>query len=82
VLVLRDTTERPEAIEAGTVKLIGTDRLRVYEETALLLTNRTEYDKMANACNPYGDGQAAQRIVAAILWQYGLSAICPEQFIM
>jgi UDP-N-acetylglucosamine 2-epimerase (non-hydrolysing) len=80
VLVLRDTTERPEAIAAGTVKLIGTDRRRVYEETTLLLANCTEYDKMANACNPYGDGQAARRIVNAILWRYGLSADRPEQF--
>ncbi|HEY3425846.1 MAG TPA: UDP-N-acetylglucosamine 2-epimerase (non-hydrolyzing), partial [Negativicutes bacterium] len=81
VLVLRDTTERPEAIEAGTVKLIGTEKSRVYQETQLLLADRAEYDRLATACNPYGDGQAAQRIVQAILWKYGLVAAPPELFL-
>lgn len=80
VLVLRDTTERPEAIEAGTVKLIGTDKERVYRETRLLLDNGDEYHRMANACNPYGDGQAARRIVQAILWKYGFSQEKPDNF--
>ena len=80
VLVLRDTTERPEAIEAGTVKLIGTDKNRVYNEAHLLLADRTEYDRMANACNPYGDGQAARRIVETILCKYGFSEQQPDQF--
>ncbi|MBP2627181.1 MAG: UDP-N-acetylglucosamine 2-epimerase [Firmicutes bacterium] len=80
VLVLRDTTERPEAIEAGTVKLIGTDKDRVYNEARLLLANRNEYDRMANACNPYGDGQAARRIVETILWKYGFLKEQPDQF--
>jgi len=80
VLVLRDTTERPEAIDAGTVKLIGTDKKRVYNETRLLLADRSEYDRMANACNPYGDGQAARRIVETILWKYGFIKKQPEQF--
>lgn len=80
VLVLRDTTERPEAIEAGTVKLIGTDKDRVYHEAHLLLANRNEYDSMANACNPYGDGQAARRIVETILWKYGFYKEQPDQF--
>lgn len=80
VLVLRDTTERPEAIDAGTVKLIGAARRRVYEETANLLTNRIEYQHMANACNPYGDGRAAKRLVDFILWKYGLSATRPLEF--
>ncbi|MBC8015710.1 MAG: UDP-N-acetylglucosamine 2-epimerase (non-hydrolyzing) [Sporomusaceae bacterium] len=80
VLVLRDTTERPEAIEAGTVKLIGTDKERVYNEARLLLADRSEYDCMANACNPYGDGQAARRIVETILWKYGFAPKQPEQF--
>lgn len=80
VLVLRDTTERPEAIAAGTVKLIGTDKERVYNEARLLLANKREYDSMANACNPYGDGHAAQRIVETILWKYGFSKKQPEQF--
>ena len=80
VLVLRDTTERPEAIAAGTVKLIGTDKDRVYHEARLLLANKNEYDQMANACNPYGDGQAARRIVETILWKYGFSKAEPDQF--
>lgn len=80
VLVLRDTTERPEAIEAGTVKLIGTDKERVYREAQLLLADKNEYDRMANACNPYGDGQAARRIVETILWKYGCIEKQPDQF--
>ena len=80
VLVLRDTTERPEAIEAGTVKLIGTDKERVYSEARLLLADRSEYDCMANACNPYGDGHAARRIVETILWKYGFTPKQPDQF--
>lgn len=66
VLVLRDTTERPEAVKAGTVKLVGTSRQRVYEETRLLLSNTAEYDKMARSVNPYGDGKASLRIVKVI----------------
>jgi len=80
VLVLRDTTERPEAIAAGTVKLIGTDKERVYAEARLLLADKDEYDRMANACNPYGDGQAAKRIVETILWKYKFVSKQPEQF--
>ena len=80
VLVLRDTTERPEAIAAGTVKLIGTDRDRVYKEARLLLSDSHEYERMATACNPYGDGQAARRIVETILWKYGFRTELPEQF--
>lgn len=80
VLVLRDTTERPEAIEAGTVKLIGTDRERVYTETRKLLSHEEEYSRMANACNPYGDGAAARRIVEFILWRYGLSSTRPDSY--
>ncbi|HWR44374.1 non-hydrolyzing UDP-N-acetylglucosamine 2-epimerase [Sporomusa sp.] len=79
VLVLRDTTERPEAVSAGTVKLIGTDRDRVYAETKALLTNDREYQQMANAVNPYGDGQASSRIVKAILHKYGLVSR-PDEF--
>ena len=80
VLVLRDTTERPEAIDAGTVKLIGTDKMKIYNEAKLLLSNKKEYERMANACNPYGDGQAARRIVEAILWKHGLRSEKPESF--
>ena len=66
VLVLRDTTERPEALDAGTVKLIGTEMEKVYGATKLLLTDDAEYKKMATAENPYGDGHAAERIVKII----------------
>lgn len=68
VLVLRDTTERPEGIEAGTVKLVGTNEERVYSEFCLLLDSREEYEKMAKAKNPYGDGFASKRIVREILY--------------
>jgi len=66
VLVLRETTERPEAVEAGTVKMVGTSESRIYEEGAKLLEDQTAYKKMAQAINPYGDGKASERIVAAI----------------
>ena len=66
VLVLRDTTERPEAIDAGTVKLIGTDKARIYNEAKLLIADKDEYEKMANACNPYGDGHACERIAGIL----------------
>lgn len=81
VLVLRDTTERPEAVEAGTVKLIGTDEKVVYDEARKLLTDQKEYNSMAEACNPYGDGRASQRIVQAILYKYGLTQEKPDRFI-
>lgn len=81
VLVLRDTTERPEAVTAGTVKLIGTAQDSVYHEARLLLADKKEYDHMANACNPYGDGLAARRIVQTILWKYGFSDVWPDQFV-
>ncbi|MGI6434115.1 MAG: non-hydrolyzing UDP-N-acetylglucosamine 2-epimerase [Syntrophomonadaceae bacterium] len=67
VLVLRDTTERPEAVTAGTVKLVGTNRRIIYEETKKLLTDPREYEKMARAINPYGDGKAARRIVRELV---------------
>lgn len=67
VLVLRDTTERPEGIEAGTLKLVGTDEETIYNETKKLLENKEEYDKMSTSSNPYGDGHASERIVDAII---------------
>ena len=67
VLVLRAVTERPEAVAAGTVRLVGTDRTQIVEWTRRLMDNPDEYDKMAKAVNPYGDGHAAERIVAALL---------------
>lgn len=66
VLVMRDVTERTEGIEAGTAKLIGTDRQRIVREVSILLAEEEEYRKMTQACNPYGDGQASPRIVAAL----------------
>ena len=66
VLVMRDTTERPEAVEAGTVKLVGTDKARIVNEVNNLLTNDQEYQSMSRAHNPYGDGKACERIVAKI----------------
>jgi len=80
VLVLRDTTERPEAVDAGTVKLIGTDRERVYEEAKKLLTDKAEYSRMAESVNPYGDGKAAARIIQAILYHYDLADGRPDVF--
>ncbi len=68
-LVLRDVTERPEAVEAGTVRLVGTDRARIVREARRLLDDRAAYEGMAHAINPYGDGRAARRIVAALLGQ-------------
>lgn len=62
VLVMRDTTERPEGIAAGTLKLVGTDEETIYKEFKTLLTNKEEYDKMSKASNPYGDGLASKRI--------------------
>ena len=67
VLVMRDTTERPEAIEAGTVKLVGTDVQRITLETISLLTDLDNYQAMAKAHNPYGDGLACARIVNELL---------------
>ncbi|MFN7944034.1 MAG: UDP-N-acetylglucosamine 2-epimerase (non-hydrolyzing) [Blastocatellia bacterium] len=63
VLVLREVTERPEGVEAGTVRLVGTDPHRIVSETARLLKDKAEYEKMAKAVNPYGDGHASERIV-------------------
>lgn len=62
VLVMRDTTERPEAVAAGTVELVGTDELRIVATTTKLLDNAQEYQRMSLAHNPYGDGRAAHRI--------------------
>lgn len=72
VLVLRDTTERPEGVEAGTLKLVGTDEQRIYEETLRLLKDREAYAKMSHAVNPYGDGHASKRIVDALSAYFAL----------
>ena len=72
VLVLRNTTERPEGIEAGTLKLTGTDEETIYEETKKLLTSKEEYEVMSKASNPYGDGHASERITDEIIKRYTL----------
>ena len=71
VLVLRDTTERPEGITAGTLKLVGTNEDDIYNEATLLLNNKNEYNKMSKASNPYGDGNTSKYIVDAIIERYG-----------
>ena len=63
VLVMRDTTERPEALASGTVHLVGTDYDKILKEVSTLLDDETEYEKMSRAVNPYGDGKACSRIV-------------------
>jgi len=73
-LVMRDTTERPEAVTAGTVKIVGTDAGSIFKQADVLLTDRREYEKMSKAHNPYGDGKAALRIADYIKQQYGHSA--------
>lgn len=67
VLVTRETTERPEALQAGTARLVGTDRARIVAEVEQLLDSRANYDSMAHAVNPYGDGHASERIVEALM---------------
>ncbi|CZF80036.1 UDP-N-acetylglucosamine 2-epimerase [Grimontia celer] len=67
VLVMRDTTERPEAVEAGTVKLVGTDKDRIITEVENLLNNEDDYERMSRAHNPYGDGKSCQRIIEEII---------------
>lgn len=71
VLVLRNETERPEAVEAGTVKIAGVNEEVIYEMAKKILTDKNEYDKMARAVNPYGDGEASRRTVEAILYHFG-----------
>lgn len=81
VLVLRDVTERPEAVKSGTVKLVGTDVNTIVNTANELIKNSTEYDKMSRAINPYGDGEASQRIVAAILEHFGFESGGYKEFI-
>lgn len=80
VLVLRDTTERPEGIEAGTLELVGTNEEQVYAGARKLLTDQAAYGRMAAAVNPYGDGHASERIVQAILHHFGRRDSRPEPF--
>lgn len=78
VLVLRDTTERPEGVRAGTLKLVGTDPVRVKEAMAALLTDETLYGQMSQAPNPYGDGRASERIVQSIQQYFGAATFVSE----
>ncbi|MGV3244466.1 non-hydrolyzing UDP-N-acetylglucosamine 2-epimerase [Staphylococcus sp. 11261D007BR] len=80
VLVLRDTTERPEGVEAGTLKLVGTEEEEVYQNTKALLTDQSLYEKMSVAQNPYGDGQASERICENIKYYYDLIKEKPYPF--
>jgi UDP-N-acetylglucosamine 2-epimerase (non-hydrolysing) len=76
VLVMRKVTERPEAIEAGTAKLVGTDAETIFHEAARLLEDRDAYEQMARAVNPFGDGRAAERIVKIL--QTSSNAVPPK----
>ncbi len=80
VLVLRDTTERPEGVGAGTLELVGTDEELIYNRAKTLLTDEAAYTRMSKAANPYGDGQASGRIVQGILHHFGRIHEKPEQF--
>ncbi|UQN28091.1 non-hydrolyzing UDP-N-acetylglucosamine 2-epimerase [Brachybacterium kimchii] len=78
VLVMRENTERPEAVLAGTVKLVGTHAQRLVDEVSLLLDSEEALKAMANAVNPYGDGHAAERAIAAIRWKFGSGERIPD----
>lgn len=80
VLVLRDTTERPEGIEAGTLRLVGTSEDKVFVSAKELLEDNDIYDQMSKASNPYGDGFASQRILDAIAYSFGLTNEKPSEF--
>ncbi len=80
VLVLRDTTERPEGIEAGTLKLAGTEEDNIYRLATELLTDKAAYEKMAKAVNPYGDGNASKRICEAIRYYFKMTDKKPEPY--
>ena len=81
VLVLRDTTERPEGVTAGTLKLVGTESENIREAMETLLTDETVYHQMSQAGNPYGDGRASERIVEAIAYYFGYAAR-PKNFVI
>jgi UDP-N-acetylglucosamine 2-epimerase (non-hydrolysing) len=82
VLVMRDTTERPEGIEAGTARLVGTDDEVIAGQLLMLLTDEAEFRKMANAVNPYGDGRAAIRIADHLEHHFGLREKPAEEFVL
>jgi len=80
VLVLRDTTERPEGVTAGTLKLVGTDAEVVEREMTRLIEDKAEYDRMANAKNPYGDGKASDRILDSLSYYFKQTTDRPGEF--
>ena len=80
VLVLRNETERPEAVEAGTVKIAGVNEENIKNLAFSLLSDKNEYEKMSKAANPYGDGLASERIADALLYYFGLGSKKPEDF--
>ena len=80
VLVLRDNTERPEGVDAGTLKVVGTSLDNVYKETKHLLEDQQAYQRMCNAKNPYGDGKSSERIVNHIKYYFNLTNEKPKDF--
>ncbi|MBI2265416.1 MAG: UDP-N-acetylglucosamine 2-epimerase (non-hydrolyzing) [Armatimonadetes bacterium] len=80
VLVLRETTERPEGVDAGIARVLGSDADKIYQETARLLSCSSSYEAMARVANPYGDGKAAKRTISAILYYFGITREPPEPF--
>ncbi len=80
VLVLRRVTERPEAVRSGTVRIVGTDAGKIYSEIARLLTDSRAYERMSDACNPYGDGHASRRTVNSVLYYFGMIRKRPADF--
>jgi UDP-N-acetylglucosamine 2-epimerase (non-hydrolysing) len=80
VLVMRDVTERPEGVKAGTVKVVGVDKENIIKEVKKLLLDENEYNRMAEAVNPYGDGEASIRIVKALLYWFGFTKERPSEF--
>ncbi len=80
VLVLRNETERPEAVAAGTVRLAGTDEEKVFRAASQLLSDKAEFERMARSVNPYGDGHASERIIGTLLHEFGLNAEKPLYF--
>ena len=82
MLVLRDTTERPEGVKSGTLKLTGTDEETIYNEADRLLSDEQAYEQMAKASNPYGDGLASERICDAIQSYFDPNNAKPAEFIV
>ena len=80
VLVMRRETERPEAVAAGPVRVVGVEQEDVFRAGMELLEDQAAYDRMAHAVNPYGDGNACRRIADAVAWRFGLREERPEEF--